>query len=96
MKCFPKSLDCEREYDLTEEDLYMEKKCDFARKKGEPIVNRYGLYSICGDFVASVETEINLLDFADKATFLAELVKRNELSATDAMEVAKIYELTRI
>jgi len=34
MKCRPKSQDCEKEYDLTEEDLYTEQRCDFARKKG--------------------------------------------------------------
>lgn len=35
MKCYPKSQDCKKEYDLTEKDLYAEQKCDFAKKKGE-------------------------------------------------------------
>ena len=30
MKCFPKSEDCEKEYDLTEQDLYTKDRCDFA------------------------------------------------------------------
>ena len=33
MRCFPKSEDCEKEYDLTEQDLYTKAKCDFAEKK---------------------------------------------------------------
>ena len=32
-KCFPKSKDCRKEYELSEEDLYTEKECDFAKKK---------------------------------------------------------------
>lgn len=33
MKCYPKSQDCEKEYDLTEEDLYTDAKCDFGAYK---------------------------------------------------------------
>lgn len=94
MKCFPKSLDCEREYNLTEEDLRMEKVCDFARKRGEPIVNYYELRSIDGAVVVCTKTEINLLDSADRVAFLAELVKRGELEKVCARKVAKVYELT--
>lgn len=33
MICLPKSEDCEKEYDLTEQDLYTKARCDFAEKK---------------------------------------------------------------
>lgn len=33
MKCFTKSKECEKEYDLTEYDLYTEDRCDFAERK---------------------------------------------------------------
>ena len=33
MRCFPKSEDCEKEYDLTEQDLYTKARCDFGEKK---------------------------------------------------------------
>ena len=33
MKCYPNSRDCEKKYELTEEDLYTEQKCDFAKRK---------------------------------------------------------------
>lgn len=41
MKCYPKSTDCRKEYNLTEEDLYTEQRCDFANSvmitKGEKV-----------------------------------------------------------
>ena len=33
MRCFPNHKDCEKEYDLTEQDLYTKARCDFAEKK---------------------------------------------------------------
>ena len=33
MRCFSKSEDCEKEYDLTEQDLHTKARCDFAKKK---------------------------------------------------------------
>lgn len=33
MKCYPKSKDCSIEYNLSEEDLYTDEKCDFAEFK---------------------------------------------------------------
>lgn len=33
MKCYPKSKDCKKEYDLTEEDLHKEANCDFFKNK---------------------------------------------------------------
>lgn len=33
MKCFPHSKECKKEYDLTEEDFYIESRCDFFCKK---------------------------------------------------------------
>lgn len=97
MKCYPKSQDCGKEYDLTEEDLYTEQKCDFARKKGEPIMNYYELCYFHGRKDTGsiyVKTEINLVDFIDEDEFLAELVKRNELDLMEVDTITNIYELT--
>ena len=33
MKCYPNSNDCDREYDLTEDDLTTEEYCDFFISK---------------------------------------------------------------
>ena len=33
MKCYPESNDCEKEYDLTEEDLTTPARCDFFIRK---------------------------------------------------------------
>lgn len=37
MKCFPESEDCEKEYNLTEQDLYTEARCDFAFKRKKEV-----------------------------------------------------------
>ena len=41
MKCYPKSKDCMSEYNLTEEDLYNDVKCDFAEYKNNIRGNKY-------------------------------------------------------
>ena len=33
MKCYPNSEDCEKEYNLTEDDLYINAECDFFVSK---------------------------------------------------------------
>lgn len=35
-KCFPESLDCRSEYDLTDEDIYTatDERCDFFKRRG--------------------------------------------------------------
>lgn len=33
MKCFPKSADCKKEYDLEEDDFHKRANCDFFKAK---------------------------------------------------------------
>ena len=33
MKCFPKSSDCKKEYDLEEDDFHKRANCDFFKAK---------------------------------------------------------------
>ena len=37
MKCYPQSKDCHKEYDLSEDDLETEDRCDFYERKLESV-----------------------------------------------------------
>lgn len=89
-KCRPKSQDCNYEYILEENDLFTEKRCDFARKKGENIIYYYMLQDIYGKMLC-IKTKYNLKDFSCNKDFLKKVAKEN---GVNIINISNIYELT--
>ena len=94
MKCRLKSVDCAKEYDLTEEDLYSDKDCDFARSKDD---NSYYYLLLYITFPinkgkCAIRTNINKTDFLTMDKFVIEL-KRNNVIPSD-LKVQKVFEIT--
>ena len=92
LKCYPKSMDCKKEYDLTADDLYIEKDCEFSAKKGNA---KY--YYVIGKHGKLIETSSSIMDFGgDKKIFLENLVKDRKLSEEYLnTPIIDIYELRR-
>lgn len=89
LMCYPKSLDCAKEYKLTENDLYTDRSCDFARPIGEPIINYYGFANAKASPIA---TELNVTDFENEEEFIKAYIKNGGLIDFDPFP---IYELTK-
>lgn len=90
MKCHPKSLDCKNEYDLTEEDLYKDRDCDFFKIKDE----YYYLIVDKKHTLIYIKTKLNITDFTNESMFIKELMKLKGKNINNVNNY-KIYEITK-